>query len=136
MALCTRSGSAKDVAREYGVSREVLYNWKNDLLGREGFRTLTKPKDRQLPDDRDALIAELESLKKQVYRLQLEKNVLEATAEILKKDPGVDRTKLTNQEKTLLIGTLKNKYPLPELLGHVALARSSYFLPSKNRYPA
>ena len=127
IALCTRSGSAKEVAQEYGVSREVLYTWKNDLLGREGSRILPKQKERQLPDDRDTLLAELESLKKQVYRLQLEKDVLEATAEILKKDPGVDRKKLTNKEKTLLVGTLKNKHPLRELLDAVGLARSSYF---------
>lgn len=131
IALCSRSGSAQAVAKDYGVSREVLYSWKNDLLDREGFRTLTKPKDRQLPNDREALIAELESLKKQVYRLQLEKDILEATAEILKKDPGVDRIKLTNQEKTILVGTLKNKYPLKELYAHVGLARSSYFYHKK-----
>ena len=85
IALCTRSGSAKEVAQEYGVSREVLYTWKNELLGREGSRILPKQIERQLPDDRDTLLVELKSLKKQVYRLQLEKDVLEATAEILKK---------------------------------------------------
>lgn len=70
---------------------------------------MPKSKDPSLPDDRDALIAELETLKKQVYRLQMEKDILEATAEILKKDPGVDRANLINQEKNLLVGTLKNK---------------------------
>jgi len=63
IALCARSGSAKDVAREYGVTREVLYNWKNDLLGREGNKILPKQKERLLSDDRDTLLAELESLK-------------------------------------------------------------------------
>jgi transposase InsO family protein/transposase-like protein len=131
IALCTRSGSAKDVALEHGVSRELLYNWKNDLLGMEGSRILPKQKDRQLPDDKGALIAELESLKKQIYRLQLEKDVMEATTEIIKKDPGVDRKKLTNKEKALLVGTLTNKYLLKELLDHVGLARSSYFYQKK-----
>ena len=131
IALCTRSGSAEEVAREYGVSREILYNWKNDLLCREGSRILPKQKEGQLPDDRDTLLAELESLKKQVYRLQLEKDVLEMTAEILKKDPGVDRKKLTNKEKALLVGTLKNNYPLQELLDFAGLARSSYFYQRK-----
>jgi putative transposase len=35
VALCTRTGSAKDVAEEFGVTREALYNWKNDLLRME-----------------------------------------------------------------------------------------------------
>ena len=127
IALETRSGSVREVAAEQGVSCGALYQWKQELLGREDFQAMPKPKDLSLPDDRDALIAELETLKKQVYRLQMEKDILEATAEILKKDPGVDRTKLTNQEKTLLVGTLKNKYPLADLLDSVGLARSSYF---------
>ena len=127
IAMETRSGSAKEIADHLGVTRAVLYNWKNDLLGKEDGSTLAKTKIRPLPDDRDALIAEMESLKKQVYQLQMEKDILEATAEILKKDPGVDQTKLTNQEKTRLVGTLKNKYPLQELLNSIGLARSSYF---------
>ena len=94
IALETRSGSVREVAAEQGVSCGALYQWKQELLGREDFQAMPKPKDLSLPDDRDALIAELETLKKQVYRLQMEKDILEATAEILKKDPGVDRTKL------------------------------------------
>ena len=127
IALGSRSGSAKAVAKEYGVSREMLYSWKNDLLGKEGRTIVSKKKERPLPDDKDTLLSEIESLKKQVYRLQLEKDVLEATVEIVKKDPGVDQKKLTNKEKALLVGTLINKYPLKELLKYVGMARSSYF---------
>ena len=127
IAFGSRSGSAKDVANEYGVSRAILYKWKNDLLGKEGNKTLSKKKDRPLPDDKNTLLSEIESLKKQIYRLQLEKDVLEATVEIVKKDPGVDQKKLTNKEKALLVGTLINKYPLKELLKYVEMARSSYF---------
>lgn len=125
--LCTRNSSAQEVAKTHEVSRGALYKWKQELLAREDHKSVPKPKAPSLPDDRNALIAELATLKKQVYRLQMEKDILEATAEILKKDPGVDREKLTNQEKTLLVGTLKNKYPLAELLEFVGLARSNYF---------
>jgi hypothetical protein len=38
-----------------------------------------------LPDDRDALLAEVESLKKQIYHLQMERAILEKAAEIIKK---------------------------------------------------
>ncbi len=33
--LCTREESARVVANKTGVSRPTLYNWKNQLLGRE-----------------------------------------------------------------------------------------------------
>ena len=125
--LCTRSGSAQAVAQTHGVSRGALYKWKQELLTREDHKTVPNPKQPSLSDERDALIAELETLKKQVYRLQMEKDILEATTEILKKDPGVDRTNLTNREKALLVGTLKNKYPLAKLLDSLRLPRSSYF---------
>lgn len=131
IALETRSGTAKEVAKEWRVTRAALYKWKNDLLGKEGVKKLTKLKARNLPNDKDELIVEIESLKKQVYLLQLEKDILEATGEILKKDLGADQTNLTNQEKTLLIGTLKNKYPLKILLEYIKLARSSYFYHKK-----
>jgi transposase-like protein len=101
IALCTRSGSAQEVAEKYGVSRETLYNWKNDLLSKEGHRTLPKRKSRPLPDDSQALLSEVESLKKQIYRLQLEKDILEATVEIVKKDPGADRKKLTTRKRPI-----------------------------------
>lgn len=127
IALGSRSGSAKAVAKEYGVSREMLYNWKNDLLGKEGSKILSKKKDHQLSNDKSALLSELESLKKQIYRLQMEKDVLETMVEIVKKDPGVDLKRLTNKEKAMLIGTLIKKYPLIELLEYVGMARSSYF---------
>ncbi len=35
IALCTRTGRAKDIAKEYSITPEALYNWKNDLLGKE-----------------------------------------------------------------------------------------------------
>ncbi|WP_204351507.1 hypothetical protein, partial [Serratia marcescens] len=45
----------------------------------------------------------------------------------LRKGLGVDLQLLSNREKTLLIDALKEHYDLPELLGQLGLARSSYF---------
>lgn len=132
--LGSRDGPAREVAEKYGVSRGALYRWKNDLLGKE--RPVTrqkrgKPKD---SDDKDALLAKLESLKeqvktleKEVYRLRLQKDVLEVTAELLKKGQGADPKKLTNREKARAIGALRTKYPLNELLECLSMPKSSYF---------
>jgi transposase-like protein len=89
--LCSRDGSAREVAEKYGVSRNALYQWKCGLLGKE--YSVSKPKRPRLgPGDETAtLLARVESLKeqvetleKQIYRLGLERDVLEVTAEVLK----------------------------------------------------
>ena len=126
-ALYTRTGTAQDVAKKYGVTRETLYNWKNDLLSGRGNVKMPGKTNKPLPDDRDALLSEIETLKRQIKRLQLEKDVLEGTVEILKKDPSVDPENLTNKEKTILVDALRSKHPLKELLACLRLARSSYF---------
>lgn len=126
MTLCTRTGSAKAVAEQYGVTRAALYNWKHDLLGREDRITMSKEKDKPLPDDKDALLAEIETLKGQIKRLRLEKDILEGTVAIVKKDPGVDPKSLTNKEQAILADALSNEHPLKALLGCLGMARSSY----------
>ncbi|HBL49926.1 MAG TPA: IS3 family transposase [Firmicutes bacterium] len=127
IALCTRTGNAKEIAREYGVTREALYNWKNDLLSKENSITMPEAEDKPLPDNKDALLSEIESLKRQIKGLKLEKAILEGTAEIIKKDPGVDPKHLTNKEKVILANALRNEYPLKEVLACLGMARSSYF---------
>jgi putative transposase len=132
--LCSRDGPAQEVAEKYGVTRTALYQWKYRLLGKE--RPVSKPK-RGKPkssDDGDALLAKVESLKgevaaleEQVHRLQLERDVLEVTAGILKKDQGADPKKLTNREKATAIGALRKRYPLNEPLECLSMPKSSYF---------
>jgi len=127
IALCVRTGSAKEVAKEYSVTREALYIWKNNLLGKEDIAPMSKVEDNPLPDDKDALLSEVETLKRQIRRLKLEKDILEGTVEIVKKDPGADPKNLTNKEKATLIDALRNEHPLSELLYCLEMARSSYF---------
>ncbi len=42
--LCTREGSALAVARKLDVDRVTLYNWKNQLLGREAPASMRRQK--------------------------------------------------------------------------------------------
>ncbi len=114
--LCSREGSAAAVAEDVGVSRPSLYAWKSQLLG-EGVAAAMHGKRGDPPsDDRDELKREVESLRKQIYRLQLEHDILMRANELLKKDEGIDRLVLTNREKTLLIDALRKTYGLFELL--------------------
>lgn len=132
--LCSRDGPAREVAKKHGVTRGALYQWKHELLGKE--RSVTKPKrGKSRPNnDKDVLLARAESLKgqveeleKQVHRLQLERDVLEVTAEMLKKEQGADPKRLSNREKVAAIGALRDRYSLNELLESLSIPKSSYF---------
>lgn len=70
---------------------------------------------------------EVVKLREQMYDLQLEVDILKETINVLKKGPDIDCNNLNNKEKTAVINTMKNRYPLPVLLGKLNLARSSYY---------
>jgi len=113
-----------------------VYNWAWDLLGKGNVSPMPKKKPDttavtqetvdSLKQEIVQLHNEAEDLKRQVYRLQLEKDVLEKAAEIFKKDEGVSLEKLINREKAIVIGALRSKYKLQELLDVFHMAKSSY----------
>lgn len=127
LALCTRQGSADAVADELGVCRETLYNWKNQLLGREVPASMKRQQDLADDPERKELERQIETLQRDIRRLQLERDILKKANEILKKDPGIDQQLLTNREKTQLVDALRQTYSLTELLCTVGLPRSSFF---------
>ena len=87
----------------------------------------TDDKDiKQLLREKAELEAKVKRLESDVYRLQLERDVLEKAGEILKKEKGINLDKLTNREKVFLIDALRNKYKLKELLPVLKLSKSSY----------
>ncbi len=117
--LCTRDGSAQEIVDKYNVSRYSVYNWAWDLLGKGNVSPMSKKiQDTKLSASEDVeslkkeieyLHGEAEELQRQVYRLRLEKDVLEKAAEIIKKDEGVSLEKLTDREKTIVIDALRSK---------------------------
>lgn len=126
--LCTREQSARVVAEKTGVSRPTLYNWKNQLLGREVPASMMKRKKKPAPDDERAeLEQQVESLRRDIRQLQLEHDILKKANELIKKGTGVNPQLLSNREKTTLVDALKQTYALAELLAALGLARSSYF---------
>lgn len=94
---------------------------------------LTEEQVKKLRVENEALRAEKQRLeeekqllKEEKQRLALEIAIMKGTEEILKKGPGVDQSKLTNKEKTMLIDALRSEYPLPILIERFGIARSSY----------
>ena len=126
-ALCTRRGSAKAIAQRLDVDRVTLYNWKNQLLGRDAPASMKRDKDPPTKTDKAQLEKQVESLRRDIRQLQLERDLLKKANEILKKGLGVDLELLTNREKTMLVDALREAYALPQLLDELHLPRSSYF---------
>lgn len=130
LELCTRTTSALSIAESLGVCRPTLYNWKNQLLGREASASMKRRQTSQTapkPKDLTELEQHVALLERDIRRLQLEHDLLKKANELLKKGLGVAPQLLSNREKTLLVDALKNTYTLAELLSELDLARSSYF---------
>ena len=127
MELCTREEGAQAVAERLGVCRPTLYNWKNQLLGRDAPASMKRQNHSPPAPERAELERQLESLQRDIRQLQLERDLLKKANELLKKGLGVDLQLLTNREKTSLIDALREHYDLPELLAQLGIARSSYF---------
>lgn len=132
--LCARNSSASKIAQKYCVSQGALYYWKRQLCdSRKYDMSNSKNVDIDSLTEVDELKAEInrlkneaESLSHEVYKLQMEHDILIKTAEILKKEQGVSPEKLTNREKTIVIDALRNKYSLKQLLKEFRMAKSSY----------
>ncbi len=128
--LCTRKASAQEIAQKLAVCRPTLYNWKNQLLGREAPASMKRHND-SAPAPRPKELTELQQqvdlLQRDIRRLQLEHDLLKKANELLKKGLGVAPQLLSNREKTLLVDALKHTYALSELFAELDLARSSYF---------
>ena len=127
MDLCTRQKSAQAMAQKLGVDRTTLYNWKNTLLGPEAPASMKHKNDPPPSPNRAELERTVESLKRDIHKLQLEHDLLKKAAELLKKGQGINLLLLTNGEKTLVVDALRQTYEVPELLDKLDLARSSYF---------
>jgi transposase-like protein len=88
VALCMRAGSAESVARQVGVSRQALYSWKNQLLGHDTCAPMKRQKDQPEGSERAELEQQLEALRQDVRRLQIEQDLLKKANELLKKGTG------------------------------------------------
>ena len=75
-----------------------------------------KEQNDKLRQDKAKLLEQTAQLEKDKYRKQLELDVLEKAAEIIKKEQGISILTLTNREKAIVINALRDQYSLKELL--------------------
>ncbi|EGB40124.1 transposase [Escherichia coli] len=84
MAFCTRQVSASEIARRIGVSRAVLYKWKDEIIGNSAYQTMRKHNEPSLEAERDALQEEVARLNQEIRRRQMELDILKKAEEIIK----------------------------------------------------
>lgn len=139
ISLCSRNKPAKEVAKDHGVTRESVYNWKRQLLKEERVYSMGKGKPgkqkedcsietevKELRDVKENLSSQIDELQKEVHRLKIERDIYEKAAEIIKKDQGINIQTLTNHEKAIIINALRKSYQLKDLLEVMNMAKSSY----------
>ena len=125
------------ISKEYGICPTTVYTWKKDLLGQENFPNMSCNKSmtdaetnnqsvEELISKKEELEAKLLNLQDDIYRLQMQKDILEKATEIIKKDRGINLKNLTNKEKAILIDALRKKYRLKNLLKELEISKSSY----------
>lgn len=89
-------------------------------------------KERTTPAESSASAShEMAELKNQMLEMQMEIDILKETINVLKKDPGIDQTALSNREKAVITDALRTKYSLSRLLEKLNLAKSSYYYQEK-----
>lgn len=108
----------KYVSEDIGYSRASIYQWRKRYL-KEGTLGLMNHKNitpgtlvEGSVSSTDISSDEINQLKAQMQDMQLEIDILKETINVLKKDPDIDQSALSNREKAVIIDVLKNRYSL------------------------
>ena len=102
-SLRMRQASAKAVAQKLGVSRPSPCKWKDQLPGRDALAFMKRQPGAPASAGRAELEQQLDTLRRDIRRLHLERDVLKKANELLNNELGIDRQRLTNREKTQLL---------------------------------
>lgn len=130
---CFEKGEmVKDVAEEIGYARQTIYYWHNEYK-KKGIAGLMRD-DKLIrrgsisPAIQSNLGSEeIEHLQDEIRNLKMQIEILQEAMKIIKKEQGINATKLNNREKKQIVDALKEKYELKDLLKFIGLARSSYY---------
>ena len=122
----------KLVAEEIGYTSSLIYKWIREYREKGYFSPMKKTTANIDVNPTDITSAEdINQLKAQMLGMQMEIDILKETINVLKKDPGIEQTALTNREKAVIIDALKTKYSLPVLFKKLNLPKSSYYYQEK-----
>ena len=115
------------VAKELGVENRQIYTWHRKLQEEGLVGALPKKKPPQANGATPSDAELMKQMKAEMRHMQMQIDILNETLKVLKKDPGVIPSQLTNSEKVVIVDAIRGKYSLPELLEELKLKRSSYY---------
>ena len=116
------------VAREYGVRATAVCAIRDESRAKGALAFMDVAGNVEIPDrDPSDLPDDVEALGKRCEELGLGNAILARTIEILKKDPGVDPSEMTDREKTTVIGALRDRFSVSVPCGGLGISRSSYY---------
>ena len=122
----------KLVAEEIGYTPSLIYKWIREYREKGYFSHMKKTIANIDVNPTDITsVEDINQLKAQMFDMQMEIDILKETINVLKKDPGIDQTALTNREKAVIIDALKNKYSLPVLLKSLILLKVATIIRKK-----
>lgn len=126
--LVGQGKSVSELADSFEVSTTTIYNIRNEsrLRGALSFMDSKEKIEAPFIDPND-LPDDIDELKRRCAKLELDNAILEQTIDILKKDPGVDPSELSNREKTMVIDALKIRFCVSVLCEELGIPRSSYY---------
>lgn len=98
----------KLVAEEIGYTPSLIYKWIREYREKGYFSHMKKTIANIDVNPTDITsVEDINQLKAQMFDMQMEIDILKETINVLKKDPGIDQTALTNREKAVIIDALK-----------------------------
>lgn len=102
--------SVKLVAEEVGYTPSLIYKWIREYHKKGHFLSMKKTTANieVNPSDIES-VEDINALKAQMLDMQMEIDILKETINVLKKDPGIAQTALTNREKAVIIDALRSK---------------------------
>lgn len=122
----------KLVAEEIGYTPSLIYKWIREYRGKGCFQPMKKTTANINVNPNDITSAEdINVLKAQMLDMQMEIDILKETINVLKKDPGIDQTALTNREKAVIIDALKISIHCRIFLKNLTLQKAAIIIKKK-----
>lgn len=126
--LIGQGKSVSELADAFGVCETTIYNVRNESRLKGSLSFMDSKEQVQVSSiDPSELPDDVDELKRRCAKLELDNAILEQTIEILKKDPSVDPSELSNREKAQVIDALRNRFPVSVLCEGLGMSRSSYY---------
>lgn len=109
----------QSVSNEVGYSTASIYAWRRKYIQKGAAALMNPPNERRrgkLIEGNAASSQEIDELKTKIQDMQIELDILKETINVLKKDPGINKSPLSNGEKAVIADALKISPEVPNVI--------------------